>query len=93
MATGEGGGDWRGSVVSDETLAQLRLDGVLGTEDEVKARVPPEDEIRPDPRRGEVVLFVDHLERGLALPVSPFFCQFLEFFNLQLHHLGANSIA
>ena len=31
MATGEGGGDWRGSVVSDETLAQLRHDGVLGT--------------------------------------------------------------
>ena len=71
MAAGEG--DWRGSIVDDEAVAQLRRDGVLGVEAEVDVRVPPVDEIRPAPRHGEAVIFVDHLERGLALLVSPFF--------------------
>ena len=74
-------------------MAALWEAGVLGTEADIAVRVPADDEIRPDPGRGEVVLFVDHLERGLALPVSPFFRQFLDYFNLQPHHLGANSIA
>ena len=92
MAAGEGDGDWRGSIVTTETVASLREAGVLGTEADIAVRVPADDEIRLDPGRGEVVLFVDHLERGLALPVSLFFRQFLDYLNLQPHHLGANSI-
>ena len=56
-------------------------------------RIPAGDEIRPAPCHGETVIFVDHLERGLALPVSLFFRQFLDYFELQPHHIGANSIA
>ena len=93
MAAREGDGDWRGSIMDDEAVAQLRHNGLLGTEDDIAVRVPAGDEIRPAPRHGEAVVFVDHLERGLALPVSLFFQQFLEYFELQPHHLGANSIA
>ena len=93
MATHEGDGDWKGSVVTPELLADLRQEGVLGTVEDIEVRLPPADEIRPAPRHGESVLFVEHLERGLALPVSRFFRQFLEYFELQPHHLGANSIA
>ena len=74
-------------------MAALRETGVLGIEADIEVRVLTEDEIRSDPGHGEVVIFVDHLEHGLALPVSPFFRQFLDYFNLQPHHLGANSIA
>ena len=55
--------------------------------------VPAGDKIRPTPHHGEAVIFVDHLERRLALPVIPLFRQFPDYFELQPHHLGANSIA
>ena len=80
MAAHEGDGDWEGSVVTPELLSELRQEGVLGTVEDIDVRLPPTDEIRPAPRHGESVLFVDHLERGLTLPVSRFFKQFLEYF-------------
>ena len=93
MATHEGDGDWKGSVVTPELIAELQQEGVLGTEEDIQVRLPPADEIRPAPRHGESVLFVEHLERGLALPMSLFFRQFLEYFELQPHYLRANSIS
>ena len=60
--------------------------------EEVATRAPGADEVSPDPAAGEVVVFSSHLARGLGLPVSPFFQQFLSFYGLQSHHLGANSI-
>ena len=93
MAAHDGDGDWRGSGVTPELIADLWQEGVLGTEEDIQVHLPPADEIRPAPRHGESVLFVKHLERGLALPVSLFFRQFLEYFELQPHHLRANSIA
>ena len=38
------------------------------------------------------MVFLTHLERGFGLPASTFFRVFLEFFGLQLHHLGAGAI-
>jgi hypothetical protein len=40
----------------------------------------------------ESVVYVPFLIRGLALPVSPFFCDLLDFYNLNLTHLNPNSI-
>ena len=37
-------------------------------------------------------MFYTHVERGLGLPVSSFFNEFLHFYGLQPHHLGANCI-
>jgi hypothetical protein len=56
----------------------------------VITRVPGE-ETEPEPRNGERVVFGAHLDRGLGLPASPFFRQFLDHFGLQPHHLPANA--
>ena len=56
-------------------------------------RLAAEDEVIPVAHAGESVVFMDHFNRGLALPASPFFQGFLQFFGLQPHHLGANSVA
>ena len=53
---------------------------------------PTTDELSPSPTADEFVVFSSHLARGLALPVSPFLREFLDFYGLQLHHLGAHSI-
>ena len=64
----------------------------MGRTDDVGARAPAPEEISPKPRQGEFVVFSTHLERGLGLPASPFFSEFLRFYGLQTHHLGANCI-
>jgi hypothetical protein len=38
------------------------------------------------------VVYVPFLIRGLALPISPFFRDILDFYNLNLTHLNPNSI-
>jgi hypothetical protein len=38
------------------------------------------------------VVFYDHFPRGFALPVSSFMRQFLDYFHLQPHHIGANAM-
>ncbi|KAK1610708.1 hypothetical protein QYE76_034381 [Lolium multiflorum] len=45
----------------------------------------------PEPEPGERVVFGAHLDRGLGLPASNFFRQFLDYFGLQPHHLPANA--
>jgi hypothetical protein len=41
---------------------------------------------------GEVVVFTAHFMRGLGLPVSDFFRCFLNFYQLQPHHLPGNAV-
>ena len=38
------------------------------------------------------MVFLPHFKRGFGLPASGFFCDFMEFFGLQPHHLGAGAI-
>jgi hypothetical protein len=38
------------------------------------------------------VVFISHFERGFALPVSDFFWDFLDHYDLQPHHLLANAV-
>ena len=83
---------WVGSTIDDADVRRLRLGRFLGKEDEVGARAPDPEEILPNPEKGKVVVFNAHLERGLALPVSTFFTDFLRFYGLQPHHLGANCL-
>ena len=54
------------------------------------ACAPDPEEIKPNPKKGEFLVFLAHLDRGLGLPVSPFFLEFLRLYGLQPHHLGAN---
>jgi hypothetical protein len=46
----------------------------------------------PAPESGERVVFISHFERGFALPVSDFFWDFLDTYDLQPHHLPANAV-
>ncbi|KAK1642843.1 hypothetical protein QYE76_060648 [Lolium multiflorum] len=57
----------------------------------VTCRIPG-DEIEPEPQPGEHVVFLAHFERGFGLPASPFFREFLNFYELQPHHLPGNAI-
>ena len=82
-------GRWEGSDVSAEAINWLYA----------SRRVPPEvecrrpgKEIEPQPRRGEFIVFLSHFQRGLGLPVSDFFAEFLRRYGLQPHHLPANAI-
>ena len=85
-------GAWMGSYVDGGELGRLRGRRYLGLKEEVGTRAPGTAEVSPDPGADEFVVFSSHLARGLALPASPILQQFLSFYGLQLHHLGANSI-
>jgi hypothetical protein len=46
----------------------------------------------PAPESGERVVFISHFERGFGLPVSDFFRDFLDTYDLQPHHLPVNAV-
>jgi hypothetical protein len=46
----------------------------------------------PAPHPGEHVVFYNHFLRGLGRPASPFFHHFLDFYDLQPHHLTPNTV-
>jgi hypothetical protein len=79
------------SIVSESDLLHLVDVGVLLPKQLCSWRicrgvtVPTEDTHKS-------VIYVPFLIRGLALPVSPFFCDLLDFYNLNLTHLNPNSI-
>ena len=63
-------------------VKKLRRGRFLGRIEDVGARAPDSEEISPAPKKGEFVVFAAHLERGLGLPASPFFAEFLRFYGL-----------
>jgi hypothetical protein len=79
------------SVVSESDLLHLVDVGVLPPKQLCSWRicrgvtVPTED-------THESVVYVPFLIRDLSLPVSPFFCGLLDFYNLNLTYLNPNSI-
>jgi hypothetical protein len=52
----------------------------------------PTGETMPAPEPTERVVFIAHFERGFALPVSDFFWDFLDYYELQPHHPPANAV-
>ncbi|KAK1678551.1 hypothetical protein QYE76_039399 [Lolium multiflorum] len=81
-------GSWRGSYMREDDIERLvRLRRIPSA---VVWRAPGE-ETEPEPQPGERVVFGAHLDRGLGLPASTFFRQFLDHFGLQPHHLPANA--
>ena len=82
-------GGWEGSDVVQDDLDWLRRTRRVPAP--IICRIPGE-EVEPAPQEGERVVFVAHFERGFALPTSRFFRAFLDKFELQPHHLPANSI-
>ncbi|KAK1695087.1 hypothetical protein QYE76_011784 [Lolium multiflorum] len=82
-------GAWRGSDVSQHEIDWLRRSRRIP--EGVSCRLPG-DEIEPVLNPGEFVVFLAHFERGFGLPASDFFRQFLNFYQLQPHHLPGNAV-
>ncbi|KAK1613363.1 hypothetical protein QYE76_037036 [Lolium multiflorum] len=82
-------GAWMGSNVSSYEIDWLYRSRRIP--EGVSCRLP-RDEIEPAPEPGERVVFLAHFERDFGLPVSDFFRRFLDFYQLQPHHLPGNAI-
>ncbi|KAK1632697.1 hypothetical protein QYE76_007012 [Lolium multiflorum] len=82
-------GAWKGSDVSQAEIDWLYRSRRIP--EEVFYRIPGK-ELEPAPQPGDVVVFAAHFERGFGLPASDFFRRFLDFYELQPHHLPGNAI-
>ncbi|KAK1627151.1 hypothetical protein QYE76_001466 [Lolium multiflorum] len=82
-------GAWMGSNVTQAEIDWLYRSRRIP--EEVWCRIPGKER-QPEPQPGEVVVFAAHFERGLGLPASDFFRRFLDFYELQPHHLPGNAI-
>ena len=83
--------DWNFSNCSIKTLERLVEEGLLQLKEIIKWR-PSFREPFPLTETHEIVLFSPWVERGFALPGSDFLNGLLYYFDLEVHHLTANSI-
>jgi hypothetical protein len=85
----QGRSGWEGSEV---TLADISW---ITTTRRVLVGVAcqlPVGETVSAPEPGERVVFIAHFVRGFGLPVSDFFRDFLDTYDLQPHHIPANAV-
>ncbi|KAK1670147.1 hypothetical protein QYE76_058306 [Lolium multiflorum] len=82
-------GAWKGSDVTQPEIDWLYRSRRIPAQ--VSCRLP-RDEVEPVLEPGESVVFLAHFERGFGLPACDFFRQFLNFYQLQPHHLPGNAI-
>ena len=83
--------DWVASNVTERTLKEYVIMGVLPDKEIVHWRVPG-PETTPQPEEGEVVIFTDHLLRGFSPPGSKFFRDVLNSFNIRPQDIAPNSV-
>ena len=83
---------WDGSNIHDDHVEFLHQTRRLPGANLVQARLAPKTEISPAPEEGERVVFRSHFLRGFGLPVSAFFRTWLDFYQLQPHHLTPNAV-
>src|SRR4051812_36664597 len=76
---------WKGSVVNEMEVHQLIRNCKMPRDTQCRVLGL---EIVPEPQAGKRVVFVAHFERGFGLPVSTFLREFLDFHQLQPHHLA-----
>ena len=74
--------NWVPSWIKEEQLTGYVLTGALAKKEVIHWRVPGL-ECPPEPQDGEVVVFMQHLDRGFSPPGSTFFWDVLA--NFQLH--------
>ncbi|XBI55483.1 hypothetical protein VPH35_037300 [Triticum aestivum] len=85
--------NWVRSNVTDSTLADFVKTSYLPKKEVMSYRAPDPSEERPQPKDGEVVIFADHMSRGLAPPGSKFLRDVLHFFDLRPQDIGPNSVS
>jgi hypothetical protein len=82
---------WVRSHVSTLMLNDLVEQGLLPAQGTISWRVLDE-ESSPQPEQGEVVIFVDHLQRGFSPLGAKFFRDVLKLFDLRPQDLCPNSV-
>ena len=84
--------DWLPTKVDDAVLANYVKAGCLDPQDVIGWRTGLGEDL-PNPKEGEIVVFVEHLEWGFKPPGSKFLRDALTFMNVRLQDLGPNSIS
>jgi hypothetical protein len=75
----QGRSGWEGSEVTPADISWIITTRRVSAD--VACRLPS-GEIVPAPESGERVVFISHFERGFGLPVSDFFRDFLDTYDL-----------
>jgi len=83
--------NWTRSSATKTTLQTFVNRGELPPQDEIHWRAPGE-ETRPTPEKGEIVVLLDHVSRGLRPPGSLFFRQVFQYYGLTPMDVAPNSI-
>ena len=84
--------NWVPSWITKEDLKGCVITGALPKQSEIHLQAPgPENP--PEPKDGEIVLFIDHLNRGFKPPGSKFFRDVLASFQIHPQYIGPNSVS
>jgi hypothetical protein len=84
-------GYWVKCHVKDAHVQALENEGTMAPQAESHWRTDFKALV-PAPNSTEIVMLKSHMERGLSMPPSSFFTNFLKFYGLQLHHIAPNSL-
>ena len=87
---------WGKSTATEAVLEQLVADRLLpmNISSERPAWIPPwPEETEPNPPDGYVVSLVRLHERGFSVPVSRFMRTLCDYYGVELHNFGPNSIS
>ena len=84
--------NWVQSQVTEEKLNGCVTTGTLAKKEVIHWRVPG-SECPPEPKEGEVIVFVDHLSRGFSPPGSKNIRDVLHFLQLHSQDIGPNSVS
>lgn len=78
-------------AMTELQLTELVSASLLPPQNEIEW-CAPEEETRPQPDQGEIIIFADHLKRGFRPPGSIFLRNVLQYYGVQLQDLAPNSI-
>lgn len=81
--------NWVPSEITKDFLRNAIKTGILNGASNCRLS---KGECPPTPREGEVIIFLDHVERGFSPPGSKFFRDLLNFYGLHPQDLSPNSI-
>lgn len=84
-------GSFLPSIVTEADLKILEKEGLIPPKKVCPWRAATGDDT-PAPSPEERVMLTSHIYRGLSLPPSDFFTEVLDYYGLQPHNLGPNSI-
>ena len=85
--------NWVKSTVTESILADFVKSGHLPKKEIMSYHAPNSLEEKPLPKKGEVIMFTNHMNRGFAPPGSKFFRDVLHFFDLRPQDIGPNSVS